>query len=320
MDTNRIDRAAVIGAGIMGIGIAQNFAQTGLTVYLADINREILDKALAQVEANLIQFQEFGLLKEPVSLISARIRPVLRSALNQYLPECQYIVEAIPEILIEKKKLLAEIEESNAGGIISSNTGSLTITELAKGLKNPSRVIGVHYFNPAHIIPAVEIHQGPETSAETVESTRRLMLKTGKKPVMVRKEVTGFIVNRLTGALTREIGYLLDEGIVTPEDLDIAVKGSIGFRLSCLGPMETEDMIGLDTSVRVSERIFKALSNTTEPSLALVGKVNAGELGIKAGRGWYDYRGKSTGQVLEENNRKLLSRLAALNDENKRNK
>jgi 3-hydroxybutyryl-CoA dehydrogenase len=257
-------------------------------------------------------------LQENVSLISDRIRPVLKSSLTTLAPNCQYIVEVIPEMLAEKRKLFTELEEYSSSAIISSNTGSFTITELAQGMKNPARVIGVHYFNPAHIIPTVEIHSGPDTSAETVEITRNLMIKTGKKPVMVRKEVPGFIVNRLTAALTREINYMIDEGIVTPEDLDIAVKGSIGFRMSCLGPMETEDMIGLDTSVRVSERTFKVLSNASGPSPRFIAKVKAGELGIKAQKGWYDYRGRSTAEVLAEKNRILLSQLALFNKREKR--
>lgn len=317
MDINLIDRIAIIGAGIMGIGIAQTFAQAGITVYLSDVNQEILDRALIQIKANTDQFQEFGLLNEAVSNITSRVIPILRSSLKSTLAQCAYIVEVIPEILAEKKKLYAELEEYSSTAIISSNTGSFTIGELAQGMKNPTRVIGVHYFNPAHIIPAVEIHSGPDTSAETVEITRNLMIKTGKKPVIVRKEYPGFIVNRLTGALTREIIFMLDEGIVTPEDLDTAVKGSIGFRLSCVGPMEAEDMIGLDTSMRVSNRMWKTLSNAATVSSQYAAKVNAGELGIKAGKGWYDYKGKSTSDVLEEKNRILLSQLACFSKRDK---
>jgi 3-hydroxyacyl-CoA dehydrogenase len=177
-------------------------------------------------------------------------------------------------------------------------------------MKNPARLIGVHYFNPAHIIPVVEIHRGEKTTDETVELACGLVQKAGKKAVLVKKILPGFIVNRLTGALEREIDYLLDEGVVSPEDLDTAVKGSIGFRMACLGPQETEDMIGLDTSMIVSSRIFKQLSNATEPSPKLVAKVKAGELGIKCGKGWYDYTDKTRAVVLEENNRKLMQQLA----------
>jgi 3-hydroxybutyryl-CoA dehydrogenase len=122
--------------------------------------------------------------------------------------------------------------------------------------------------------------------------------------------VPGFIINRLTAAMEREVDNLLDEGIVTPEDLDIAVKASFGFRLSCMGPQEAEDLIGLDISAGVSERLFKALSNRTEPSSLLLEKVRRGELGIKAGKGWYDYSGKSRQQVILEKNQVLLQQLA----------
>jgi len=170
--------------------------------------------------------------------------------------------------------------------------------------------VGLHYFNPAHIIPAVEIHRGKETSDEVVKLTRDLMIKTGKKPVMVRKSVPGFVINRLTGALEREVAYLIDEGIVTPEDLDIAVKSSYGFRLSCMGPMSQADMIGLDTCARVSANVFKVLSNRTDPSPALLEKVKNGELGIKSGKGWYNYAGQTREEINDKINRRLLKQLA----------
>ena len=137
----------------------------------------------------------------------------------------------------------------------------------------------------------------------------RLLEASGKKTVLVRVERPGFIVNRLMGALEREIDYLLDEGIVTPEDLDVAVKSSTGFRFACLGPMEVEDMIGLDVAATVSGRVFKGLSNATEPSPMLVEKVERGELGIKSGKGWYDYSGRTREEVLKEKNAKLLPQL-----------
>jgi 3-hydroxyacyl-CoA dehydrogenase len=227
------------------------------------------------------------------------------------MKDCDYVVESIPEVLETKKETLAQIEAcSSLDIIIGSNTGSFPITELANGMKNPARVVGLHYFNPAHIMPTVEIHRGQKTTDEAVEITRELMTRVGKKPVMVRKEVLGFIVNRITGAMEREIDYLLDEGIVTPEDRDTAIKGSIGFRMACLGPQEIEDMLGLDTAMRVGGRVFKVLSNATEPSPQLIEKVKKGELGIKSGKGWYDYTGKSITEVNDKNNRKLLQQLA----------
>lgn len=312
MKIHRIDKVVVIGAGIMGIGIAQNMAQAGFTVKLVDMQQSILDSAINQIEANLKQFREFSLLEEDLPVILNRIKTVLTQSLKQIVSDSDYIVEAIPELLGAKREILAQLEKLSARAVIASNTSSFTIDELSGDMKNPERVIGVHYFNPAHIIPVVEIHHGQKTGEETIQTARDLMIKAGKKPVMVRKTLPGFIVNRLTAALNREIGFMLDEGVVSPEDLDSAVKGSIGFRMACLGPQETEDMIGLDTSMVVSRRLFPGLSNASGPSLQLTAKVKDGEMGVKAGKGWYDYTGKSRAQVLEENNRKLLQQLAAV--------
>ncbi len=313
MDVKQVKSVAVVGAGIMGIGIAQNFAQAGLSVKLLDMDQKILNGSLAQIGANLSLFQEYGLLREDPSNIISRISTFPIGSAKLAIPGCQYIVEAIPEILEAKKSILTEIEKYSPKAIIASNTSSFTINELVLEMKNPDRVLGVHYFNPAHIIPTVEIHRGDKTAEGTVELTRKLMSAVGKKPVLVRKILPGFIVNRLTAALEREIDYLLDEGVVAPEDLDTAVKGSIGFRMACLGPQEAEDMIGLDTSMRVSQKLFKELSNAIEPSPQLVAKVKKGELGIKSGRGWYNYSSRSGTEVLDDNNRKLLEQLAVFN-------
>jgi len=312
-----IKNVLVIGAGTMGEGIVQNFAQSGLMVQVAARHQETLDKCLKQVEYNLNQFKEFKLLKEEPSVIKSRIKSIVASNLTTALKECDYVVETVPEVLQTKKELLSQIDSLRQDIVIASNTGSFTITDLAEGLKNPGRVVGLHYFNPAHIIPAVEIHRGQNTSDEVVEFTRALMVKSGKKPVLVRKVLPGFVVNRITGAMEREIDFLLDNGVITPEELDVALKGSFGFRLACMGPMEAEDMIGLDTAMRVGERIFKVLSNATEPSPDLVAKVKKGELGIKSGKGWYDYTGKSKTDVLEGINRRLLRQLALFNSTEK---
>ncbi|MBW1799718.1 MAG: 3-hydroxybutyryl-CoA dehydrogenase, partial [Deltaproteobacteria bacterium] len=300
----------VIGSGIMGLGIAQNFAQAGLTVRVVDREMDILERCMAQIDANLKLFMGYGLLKEEPATVKARLIPYLTKDLDEAMKGCDFVVEAVPEIIELKKELFAKMDTLPERVILSSNTSSLTISSMAGDMRTPARVVGLHYFNPAHIIPAVEIHRGKHTSDEVVEVTRALMLRVGKKPVLVRKEVPGFIINRLTGAMEREIDYLLDEGVVTPEDLDTAVKASYGFRLACLGPMEAEDMIGLDTAARSSSNIFKVLSNKTEPSPQLLEKVNRGELGIKSGRGWYDYSGRSTEEIMDERNRLLLKQLA----------
>lgn len=313
MNAGDIKKVVVVGAGIMGEGIAQNFAQAGLSVRLVECRKQTLERCLAQIDANLKLFVDFGLLQEEPSSIKSRIEPFLSQHLAEATQDCDFVVESIPEILQPKRDLFTQLDSLRRDVILSSNTSSFTISAIAEGLLAPGRVIGLHYFNPAHIIPLVEIHRGQQTTDEVTQVTRQLMLRVGKKPVLVRKEVPGFIINRITGAMEREIDYLLDDGIITPEDLDIAIKGSFGFRLACLGPMEAEDMIGLDTAMRASEQIFKVLSNTTRPSPKLVEKVRNGELGIKSGKGWYDYTGRSRAQIIEERNRKLLQQLVLFN-------
>lgn len=303
------EKVLVVGSGTMGEGIAQTFAQNGFHVRLVDRVADQVTRALGQLRRNVEQFIEFDLIHETAGQVMSRVEGVVTTDMVEATEGCAYAVETIHEVLESKRDLLAALQSADEGLIIGSNTGSLTVDSLVEGLPRPDKVIGIHYFNPAHIIPLVEIHRGSQTSEATFDETERLLGASGKKTVLVRKEVPGFIVNRLMGALEREIDYLLDEGIVTPEDLDVAVKSSTGFRFACLGPMEVEDMIGLDIAATVSGRVFKGLSNATEPSPMLLEKVEKGELGIKSGKGWYDYSGTTREEVLREKNGRLLPQL-----------
>jgi 3-hydroxybutyryl-CoA dehydrogenase len=309
MSAKNAEKILIVGTGTMGEGIAQTFAQNGFEVRFVARREEPLARAMEQLRHNIRQFIEFDLIKETVDEVMARIEGVVTTDMAQAVEGCSYVVETIREILDDKRALLGGIQAADPNVIIGSNTGSLTVDSLAEGMPNPATIIGIHYFNPAHIIPLVEVHRGTDCSDAAFAETTRLLEASGKTTVLVRVERPGFIVNRLMGALEREIDYLLDEGIVTPEDLDVAVKASTGFRFACLGPMEVEDMIGLDIAATVSGRVFKGLSNATEPSPLLLEKVERGELGIKAGKGWYDYSGKTREEVLREKNGKLLPQL-----------
>lgn len=310
MRDNEICKVAVIGAGIMGAGIAQTFAAVGLPVRMIDLDPQRLEHSMASVKANLHLFEEYNLISEAPSAVLSRITPMTAVDTLEAATGSDFIVESVPEVLDIKRSVFDRLDRLPEDVIIASNTSSFTIDTLTKSMKTPYRTVGLHYFNPAHIIPAVEIHKGRDTTDKVVAQTKELMLKTGKKPVIVQKTVPGFIINRLTGALEREVAYLIDEGIVTPEDLDTAVKASYGFRLSCMGPMAQEDLIGLDTCARVSERVFKLLSNRTDPSPSVLKKVEKGELGIKSGKGWYDYSGQTRDEVNDKINRRLLKQLA----------
>jgi 3-hydroxybutyryl-CoA dehydrogenase len=309
MSTKNTEKILIVGTGTMGEGIAQTFAQNGFNVRLVARREEPLTRALGQLQQNIKQFIEFGLIKESVDQVMARIEGIVTTDMVKAVEGCSYVVETIREVLEDKRALLSSIQAVNPNVVIGSNTGSMTVDSLAEGMPRPENIIGIHYFNPAHIIPLVEIHRGSQTSDAAFELTQRMMQESGKKTALVRKELPGFIVNRVMGAITREIHYLLDQGVCTPEDVNTAIKSSTGFRFACLGPMEVDDMIGLDISATVSGRVFPGLSNATGPSKLLVEKVEKGELGIKSGKGWYDYSGRTRAEVLEEKNRALLPQL-----------
>lgn len=303
------EKVVIIGTGTMGEGIAQSFAQNGIDVRLVARRDEPLTRAIGQLRQNIQQFIDYELVDESVDQVMGRIEGMVTTDMAEAVAGATYVIETVQENLEQKKDILARLQAANPDVIVGSNTGSFVMDSLAEGLPKPQNIIGIHYFNPAHIIPLVEIHRGTDCTDATYDETVRVLQASGKKTVLVRVEKPGFIVNRLMGALEREIDYLLDEGIVTPEDLDVAVKASTGFRFACLGPMEVEDMIGLDIACTVSGRVFKGLSNATEPSPILVEKVEKGELGIKAGKGWYDYSGRTREEVLKEKNEALLPQL-----------
>jgi len=180
MKAEDIKKVAVIGAGIMGVGIAQNFAQAGLSVRVVARRETSLERCLAQIDANLRLFQEFGLLHEEPSSIKLRIEPFPAQHLAEATRGCDFIVETIPEILQAKRDLFAQLDSLPRDVILSSNTSSSTISSIVEGMRTQERVVGLHYFNPAHILPLVEIHRGKYTSDEVVELTRKLMLRVGK--------------------------------------------------------------------------------------------------------------------------------------------
>lgn len=293
----------------MGIGIAQNFAEGGLTVHVIDRDTAALARGKNQLAANLDLAQSVGLL-ENAAVVLDRVKAFEWGDFDTALIGTQMVVETVPEVLDIKKSVFAQLDSLPADVLIGSNTSSFTVSQMTADMKTAERVVGLHYFNPAHLIPAVEVHHGERTSPAAIDAITAVMDRVGKVPVRVQKEIPGFIINRLTGALEREIDLLLDQGIVSPEDLDTAVKASLGFRLACLGPMEAEDFIGLDTAYRVSNNVFKGLSNATEASKDLGEKVERGELGVKSGKGWYDYSTQTNAEIFAQRDRKLMAQLA----------
>jgi len=314
MKAESIKTIAVIGGGLMGQGIAQNFAQSGLSVKVINQNKTILDQSLTQIRANLKLFEEYGLLEEDIPSIEARIHPVPIEDLVITVQDSDFVVEAIPENLELKKQLFNQLDSSSTEIILSSNSSSIPIQAITQGCRTQARMIGLHYFSPAHIMPLVEIHFSPQTSDEVVAATKALMLRVGKKPIIVKREVPGFVINRLQGAIAREITHLIGEGVVSIEDIEVAGRACFGFRWACIGFMESIDMIGLDVASASAGSFYKLLHSGTEIPPILTERVNRGELGVKTGKGFFDYTGKSVEEIVDNWNRRLLRQLAVFKE------
>ena len=309
MRLSQINQVAVIGAGIMGHGFAQVFAQKGFPVFLHDVNKQILKKASLRIAANLDTFIQHGIIRQKEK--KAALKKIATTTdLREAVGKADFVLEAIPEIMDLKKDAFTKLDQlAPPHTILASNTSGLSITEIGAVTRRPEKTIITHGGNPPHIIPVIEIVRGERTSDETAELTYRLMLKLGKKPVRLLKEVPGFLFNRLQFALYREALHCLEEGVATAEDIDLVVKAGYGFRLSILGPLETSDFGGLDTFYRICQNLFPLLDASKEPPISLKKLVEEGKLGVKTGEGLYPYPPAIARRKIRERDRSLLQQL-----------
>ena len=312
MELSQIKHIAVVGSGIMGHGIAQTFALGGYEVTLNDISDEVLNKAIQQIRSNLDTFVEFG-ITAPEGAKKALSRIKTSKSLKEAARESDFVVEALPEVMDLKKCIVRELDETcPSHTIIASNTSGLSLTEMVSDIRRQDQAIIAHWWNPPHIIPVVEIVKGRYTSDHTVDLVYQLLVSIGKKPVKILKEVPGFLGNRLQFALFREALYCLKEGIASAEDIDMAVKGSYGFRLPTLGPLETSDFGGIDTYLNIAEYLFKEIDRSKKPPEFLREKVRQGKLGVKTGEGFYLYTAEEAEKKIKERDRQFLQRLKCL--------
>jgi 3-hydroxybutyryl-CoA dehydrogenase len=279
-----IERVAVIGAGTMGNGIAHTLAVAGYDVVLIDAASEGLARGLATIEANLQAGVERGkLTKDAAAAARARITPASSS---DAAAGAQLVIEAVPEDLGLKHLVLRELEEvCPPSTVFATNTSALSITEIAAALQNPSRVVGMHYFNPAHIMKLVEIVRGLETSDAAVASALEVASRSGKETVLIN-EAPGFATSRINAMIGNEAFYMLQEGVASARDIDKALKLGLNHPM---GPFEMIDLVGLDTRLKVLEYLHQSLGEKFRPCPLLVKYVKAGRLGRKVGRGVYDY-------------------------------
>jgi 3-hydroxybutyryl-CoA dehydrogenase len=271
-------RIAVIGAGLMGHGIAQVFAVAGHDVTIYDPVMAALDSVKARVVANL---KDLG---DDLSAAD-RIQPC--HDLGETVGEADYVVEAVLEDLAVKQKLFAEIERKvRADTILASNTSVIPITSIMEGLQNRSRALGTHWWNPPFLVPLVEVIGTQWTSPQAIEWTIALHRDAGKMPVHVKKDVPGFVGNRLQHALWREAISLVEHGICDAETVDTVIKASFGRRLAVLGPLENADLVGTDLTLAIHQTVLPAIESRPGPSPYLEKLVADGRLGFKSGEGF----------------------------------
>jgi len=306
-----VRRMAVIGAGVMGHGIAQLFAAAGATVRLHDLDEGCLAAALRAIDESLALLVEEGAL--PISdaaAVRARIQPT--TDLDAALQGSELVTECIPEILGLKHALFARIDRSVASDVlVVSNTSTLPIARLAEGAAHPERMAITHYFNPAQLVPLVEVLPHLAMPAARVERVMALMRAIGKRPVLLRKDVPGFVANRLQAALMREAFHLMELGVAEPQDIDTVMTDGPGVRWPFVGPIETADLGGLDVWRRVIENLAPELCRDERAPAPLRDSVDRGDLGAKTGRGIYDYAGGRAAERLRRRDRALV-RLARL--------
>jgi len=292
MVRKNVNKVLVVGAGVMGHSIAQVFAIGGFSVRLVDMDQKVLDRAMGLIESGLNTLADFGKIpKDEIHNILSRITP--SKDLASMARDADFIIEAVPEVPEIKKKLFSQLEEScPAGTVIASNTSGLDIFSIVDA-KRPERFIITHFFAPAHIIPLVEVVPGPKTSPQIVSLVVDILKKSGKSPVELKEFVPSFIVNRIQNAILPVWMEIIEKGWARPEDIDRAVKLSLGIRLPILGLVQAADFNGLDLISQIFKGLGKEFSFLEE-------KVKKGQLGAKTSKGIYDYGGRTESEILRK--------------------
>ena len=280
-----MEKIFVLGAGTMGAGIVQAFAQKGYEVIVRDIKDEFVERGIAGINKGLSKQVAKGKMTEEVKEeILLRISGTTDMNLAA---DCDLVVEAAIENMKIKKEIFAELDKiCKPEAILASNTSSLSITEVASATARPDKVIGMHFFNPAPVMKLVEIIRGMATSQETFDAVKETSLAIGKEPVEV-KEAPGFVVNRILIPMINEASFILQEGIASVEDIDTAMKYGANHPM---GPLALGDLIGLDVCLAIMDVLYNETGDTKYRASSVLRKyVRAGWLGRKTGKGFYDY-------------------------------
>lgn len=308
-------RVAVVGAGMMGHGIALHCAIMGASVALTDKDPARLESALEWMGGDLRILQEHGLapdetpspLTEHVSLVAS---------VEEAAAQADFVFEAVYEDLSVKQDVFRGLDKhAPPDAVLATTTSSLRVAAIAQVVTDSSRVLGAHWANPPHILPLVEVVLGPATREEPHAKLLSFLRKIGKAPVSCR-DVAGYIVNRLQYAMLNEAVSLVERGLTTPEDVDEAVRHGFGIRLACKGPFEWNDLLhDADITLNVFENLYKAEGDPKfKPSALLLKQIERGELGLSTGKGWRDYGGRSREELMEERDTTVLRAVRALRE------
>ncbi|MBQ5739297.1 MAG: 3-hydroxyacyl-CoA dehydrogenase family protein [Oscillospiraceae bacterium] len=293
----KIQHIVIAGAGTMGASMGQIFARYGYDVTLYDLFPAALEKAKNLIAINQKTEVAEGIVTEAES--AALLGRIAYTAEKDCFKTADFVVEAILEKLDVKHTFWAEVSALVADDVVlASNTSGLSITKIAEAVKKPERFGGMHWINPPHIIPLIEVIQGEKTSEETVEVIRGLALAVEKKPVAV-KDAPGFALNRIQLAILRECLHIVDEGIASPEAVDDVMQYGLGLRYACLGPFRVCDLGGLDIFNNIASYLFADLSDKKEPFGMLADRAAKGEFGVKSGKGFYDYADGKDAELIE---------------------
>ncbi len=278
------EQVTIVGAGLMGHGIAQVFAMHGHPVRLTDTNRDILHSAKDRVHANLANMASRG-VKLDLDKVLGNIN--ITEDLPLACRDSSAVIEAVFEDLGLKQQVFADLDRiCPPTTILCSNTSVISITEIACRAKQRDRIVGTHFWNPPYLIPLVEVVRAKDTADWCTAATYALLQRVGKHPVHVHKDVPGFVGNRLQHALWREAFSIIDEGICDAATVDEVIRNGFGLRLPILGPVENADMIGLDLTLAIHNYILKHLNAAPTPSSTLRALVEAGHVGFKTGQGF----------------------------------
>lgn len=296
----------VVGGGIMGADVAFVLFRAGAKVTVVETNPASHAALNARFYADQIpdQARHAGSATVAVSLDAVDWTGV------------DLVVECIPENLSAKQALFKQLEERvSVNTVLASNSSSFPISQIAAGLQTSTRMLGLHFFMPAHVVPLVEVVLGPNTDSARADELAQFMRRCGCVPIMVRKDIPGFIANRLQHALGREAYSLIESGVATPEDIDAAVRFGFGFRYLAAGPIMQKEIAGLDVHGAAAATIYPTLSNVTIPPAPLADKAKEGKLGMKSGQGFYRWDATSAAKEKERYHRVLQAALAAISDE-----